>query len=138
MCLTRVGCFLSGCCFGTAWDGPWAVTFPSGTPAGQFQAEVHAAGLHPAQLYESLGGLVVLVLLLAVGRRLSPWNGLQFFFVIVLYSVLRFMVEFARHFEPGDMFGPLTHNQVVCVMLLAVFGYLGVRAMRAIPQTAPA
>jgi len=127
--LTRIGCFLNGCCYGKGWDGPWAVTFPPTTPPGRFQEEVHAAGLHPSQLYESIGGLVVFVLLLTVGRRLSRWEGLQFYSVIIAYAVLRFMVELTRHFEPEEMVGPLTHNQVVCVVLFLFFGFLSVRSM---------
>lgn len=62
--LGRVGCFFAGCCYGTACDLPWAVTFHSheavrlsGTPLG--------IPLHPVQLYTMLfelalaGGLVM-------------------------------------------------------------------------------
>jgi len=32
--LTRMGCFLNGCCFGKACSLPWAVVFPLSSPAG--------------------------------------------------------------------------------------------------------
>jgi phosphatidylglycerol:prolipoprotein diacylglycerol transferase len=126
--LTRIGCFMHGCCYGKAWDGPLAVSFPPSSPAGRFQEQAQAAGLHPSQLYESFGGLVMLVLLLTVGRRWKRWNGLQFYMVILMYAVLRFLVEFTRHFEVGERLGPLTHNQVVCLVLFALFGALALRA----------
>lgn len=134
--LTRIGCFLNGCCYGKAWDGPLAVTFPATSSAGRFQEAVQAAGLHPSQLYESFGGLVILVLVLTVGRCWRRWEGLQFYLVILMYTVLRFLVELTRHFEPGERLGPLTHNQVVCLILFAVFGVLALRVLRAGPRPA--
>jgi len=128
--LTRIGCFLHGCCFGKPWDGPLAVSFPPASPAGHFQEQIQAAGLHPSQLYESLGGLVILVVLLALGRRWKRWEGLQFYMVILMYAVLRFGVELTRHFEPGERLGPLTHNQVVCIVLFVFFGGLTLRVVR--------
>jgi phosphatidylglycerol:prolipoprotein diacylglycerol transferase len=127
--LTRIGCFLNGCCYGKAWDGPLAVSFPPTSPAGRFQEQVQVGGLIPSQLYESFGGLVILVLVLTVGRRWKRWEGLQFYMVIVMYTILRFLVELTRHFEPGERLGPLTHNQVVCIVLLVVFGGLTLRTL---------
>ncbi len=51
MCLGRVGCFLNGCCWGVTTDVPWAVRFPSGSPAAvqQWMDHVPGAGL-PEQL----------------------------------------------------------------------------------------
>jgi prolipoprotein diacylglyceryltransferase len=68
--------------------------------------------------------LIILIFVLAVGRRLSHWEGLQFYLVVVLYTLLRFIVELTRHFDQEEMVGPLTHNQVVCVALFLFFGFL--------------
>jgi phosphatidylglycerol:prolipoprotein diacylglycerol transferase len=131
--LTRIGCFMHGCCYGKPWDGPLAVSFPPISPAGQFQEQIQVAGLHPSQLYESFGGLVILGLVLTFGRRWKRWDGLQFYLVILMYAVLRFLVELTRHFEPGERLGPLTHNQVVCIVLFVFFGALALRASRSRP-----
>ncbi|MBT8397198.1 MAG: prolipoprotein diacylglyceryl transferase [Gemmatimonadetes bacterium] len=136
--LTRIGCFLNGCCFGKGWGGPLAVSFPPDSPPGQFQEQVHVAGLHPSQLYESFGGLVILIVLLTVGRSWKRWDGLQFYMAILLYSGLRFMVEYTRHFEPGEMLGPFTHNQVVCIVLFAASGFLVLRSLGTEPKLAAA
>jgi phosphatidylglycerol:prolipoprotein diacylglycerol transferase len=80
--LMRTGCFLRGCCFGVASDLPWAVTFPTGSPAwaqqllsGQTGILGMAGGVHPVhptQLYE-----VGAALLLAAGALLwQRWRGL--------------------------------------------------------------
>ena len=132
--LTRIGCFLNGCCYGEGWDGPMAVSFPPESTPGQFQAEVHAAGLHPSQLYEAFGGLVMLLILLTAGRTWKTWEGLLVYRGILFVSVLRFIVEYTRHFEPGEMLGPFTHNQVVCILLFVASIFLVLRSLGAVPK----
>ncbi len=125
--LTRIGCFMNGCCYGAAWDGPFSVSFPLGSPAGRFQQHIHASGLHPSQLYLSIGGLAIAAIVLLAGRRGKLFDGFQFYLVGLLYSVLRFAVDFTRHYEVTEKLGPLSHNQVVCIVLFAVFGGLILR-----------
>jgi phosphatidylglycerol---prolipoprotein diacylglyceryl transferase len=80
--LMRTGCFLRGCCFGVASDLPWAVTFPTGSPAwaqqllsGQTGILGMAGGMHPVhptQLYE----LGAALLLAAAALAWQRWRGL--------------------------------------------------------------
>jgi len=72
--LTRIGCFLNGCCFGTPCDLPWCVVFPAESAAGYFFPDTH---IHPTQLYSSLYGLVILGLLLLSERRVQ-FDGFTF------------------------------------------------------------
>ena len=67
----RLGCLMAGCCYGKPTQVAWAITFTDpaaamnvGTPLG--------VPLHPTQLYESLAGLVILVILLATEKRGTP------------------------------------------------------------------
>jgi len=119
--LTRIGCFLNGCCFGIPWDGPLAVSFPISSPAGRFQDLCQAPGLHPSQLYLALGGLIIAAVLLIVERCRKPFEGFSFFLTGLLYGVLRFGVDFLRVYEPSERFGALNHNQVVSAGLFVVF-----------------
>lgn len=125
--LTRIGCFLNGCCYGAAWDGSLSVSFPPGSPAGRFQEQVGVTALHASQLYESLGGLAILAIVLLAERRVKLRDGCRFYLVMVLYAVLRFLVDLTRHYGAGETLGALSHNQVVCLVLFAVFGVLILR-----------
>lgn len=122
--LTRIGCFLNGCCYGGPHDGFLSVSYPLVSPAGRFQQHIHAAGLHPSQLYLSLGGLAIAAIVLLAARRGKIFDGFQFYLVWLLYAVLRFGVDFTRHYEAGEKLGPLSHNQVICIAMVAIFGGL--------------
>jgi phosphatidylglycerol:prolipoprotein diacylglycerol transferase len=122
--LTRLGCFLNGCCFGTVCELPWGVTFPPISAAGQ---QFPGAPIHPTQLYGALTGLIILAVLLLVDRRGKPAGYLCGLF-FVLYGIGRFLVEFVRWHEPSLVALTLggveiTTYQVICVGLLAVGSY---------------
>lgn len=90
----RLGCFLNGCCFGKQTDLPWAVTFPQrGTPPN----------VHPAQLYESFGALVLFGLLYFVVRPRKSRHGEVFAWLLITYGLLRFGLEFLRADERGSL-----------------------------------
>ncbi|MFH1842853.1 MAG: prolipoprotein diacylglyceryl transferase [bacterium] len=96
--ISRIGCFLSGCCFGLPTDLPWGVQFPVESAA------VHACGLqaiHPAQLYSSASGFLIFGLLLWTERR-QPFLGATFCRFLILYGLARFLLEFLRYCEPGQ------------------------------------
>lgn len=122
--LTRIGCFLNGCCYGAPSEGALAVKFPLESPAGAYQHHIHAASLNPSQLFESFGGLLIALVILAVGSR-KTFNGLQFYLTGLLYSVLRFFVDYSRFYDVKErIFGTLSHNQVICIGLFILFGGL--------------
>ncbi len=123
--LTRIGCFLNGCCFGTPSSLPWAVTFPHASAAGHAFPD---AALHPAQLYAAAWSLLVLaVLLRAERRRFRPGHVIGLF--LVLQAAGRFALEVVRHHEPSAALGsvgalPFTTYQLMSLGLLAAGAYL--------------
>jgi phosphatidylglycerol---prolipoprotein diacylglyceryl transferase len=125
--LTRIGCFLNGCCFGSS-AAHGGISFPASSAAGMYQHQIHAAGLYPAQLYESAGGFLVFLLLLFIGRK-KPFTGFLFYSLGLLYSVLRFMVDFSRFYGPDERLAGLSHNQIVCIILFVIFGGLILRGV---------
>lgn len=93
----RLGCLMAGCCYGTACDKPWAITFThpqayhlSGTPLGDAR--------HPVQLYTLVGNLIVMALLLLLRKRRAFHGqvGAAFF---MLEGLQRLVVETWR----GDL-----------------------------------
>ena len=100
--ISRVGCFLAGCCFGRTTSVPWAVTFPPGSDAHAYQVVTNLNVLftgrqpvHPTQLYESAAALCGAVLAIVVLRsKATP--GSAFLAFLGWYAAFRAANEFLR------------------------------------------
>jgi phosphatidylglycerol---prolipoprotein diacylglyceryl transferase len=96
--ITRIGCFLAGCCYGLPCELPWAVHFPAHAPAVR---EFGPVSVHPAQLYSSAAGFMIFALLLWWERRSGrPGETLGRF--LLLYGVARFGLDFTRYYDPAQ------------------------------------
>ena len=112
----RLGCFAAGCCWGSRTNVPWAVVFRnpeaeeiSGTPLN--------VPLHPAQLYEAVAEFLICVFLLWQVRRRHR-DGSTIGLYLVLYSIVRFLVEFLRFHEQALPFGlPLSITQWLSIFI---------------------
>lgn len=97
----RMGCLLAGCCWGAPTDVPWSLRFgPESVAFGAGEVPHlgdHTVPLHPTQLYESVGLLVLFAGLLLIRLRRGvepPWRqGCRY---LLGYGVLRLCVEVFR------------------------------------------
>ena len=98
----RQGCFAAGCCWGKPTTLPWGVKFSelgheiTGVPTDAY--------LHPTQLYESFAMLLVFFFLLWLHKR-KRFNGQVVLAYALLYSTIRFAIEFVRDDPRGDILG---------------------------------
>jgi phosphatidylglycerol---prolipoprotein diacylglyceryl transferase len=98
----RQGCFAAGCCWGKPTTLPWGVKFSElGHQITGVPTDVH---LHPTQLYESFAMLLVFVFLLWLHKR-KRFDGQVILAYALLYSAIRFAIEFVRDDPRGDVFG---------------------------------
>jgi phosphatidylglycerol:prolipoprotein diacylglycerol transferase len=102
---------------------PWGVEFTeaghevTGVPLG-----IH---LHPTQLYESFGALIIFFFLLWLHRR-KRFSGQVILFYGVLYAVMRFTIEFFRDDPRGDIAGLTTWTGLsTSQMLSLIIGITG-------------
>jgi len=138
---TRIGCFLSGCCYGKPTDGPLGMVFPPDSPAGAAAAALaqqmgrDQVALHPTQLYSSLKGLLIFIILMLLQPKLTK-RGSTFGMLLVLYGIGRFTVDFFRMYEDNArvLFG-LTFNQVISIVLVVIGLYLVLRRPAAVKAT---
>ncbi len=87
----RIGCFLNGCCYGK---------------------EIAPGLIHPTQLYESAAMFVVFLIL----RKRTPANGRTLFLYLILYSSIRFAIEFLRGDNSAILMG-LTISQLISIAI---------------------
>lgn len=81
----KIGCFLNGCCLGTASSLPWAIRFP-------FQND----SVHPVQLYESGLALALAVFLYRKHARKKWVHGRLMGLFLVVFSLIRILTVFFR------------------------------------------
>jgi phosphatidylglycerol:prolipoprotein diacylglycerol transferase len=129
--ITRVGCFLNGCCFGVPCDLPWGVHFPPGAPS---EAVYPGAALHPSQLYNALAFFALFALLLWLRPRLKGDGQLWWLFVI-LFALVRFPIDATRHYEASAYVLRLgswriTDSELIGIGLVLVGAFFFVRAGR--------
>lgn len=132
----RQGCFAAGCCWGKPTDLPWGVHF---TELGHENTGVPIYGvdgsplhLHPTQLYESFTMLAVFAFLVWLHRR-KRFDGQVLITYGVIYSIVRFTIEFFRDDPRGDFLGlttltGLSTSQIIS--LLVAFGSIAFLFMR--------
>ena len=101
----RQGCFAAGCCWGKPTSLPWGVQFSElGHEITGVPIDAH---LHPTQLYESFAMLLVFGFLLWLHKR-KRFNGQVILAYALLYSIIRFSIEFVRDDPRGDILGLTT------------------------------
>ena len=115
----RIGCFAAGCCWGTECHLPWAVTFTS-MAASQLVGVPLGLPLHPTQLYESAAEFAIFgILYWRFGRPHGRGDIISLY--LMLYGAARFVVEFFRYHEQGNLWGtPLDASQWISLVLFAV------------------
>lgn len=114
----RLGCFFNGCCYGaptSAWVG---VHLPG-----------HMGPVHPTQLYEAAGALVLFALLYVVIGPRKRGHGEVFAWLLVLYGIMRIAIELYRADERGAL-GPLSTSQIISIPLIAAGAYMIIRIRR--------
>ena len=107
----RVGCTLNACCYGTACDLPWAITYTA-------QAHNQVIGpVHPTQIYEIIYNLIIFGVLLLLRKRFRP-DGSLFMIYLTFYAVWRLAIGFVR--EGRELLFGLHEAQLISIVVLAV------------------
>ncbi len=141
LALTRVGCFLNGCCYGKVSSSSWAVRFPIDSVVHQAQREAHLVAanaptlpVHATQLYLAALNFLIFVVLYFGLRRRKHFDGQLFAWLLILKGVFRSVVEIWRDDERGVLFGWLSTSQILSIPLVALGIWLLVRGQRQVPK----
>jgi phosphatidylglycerol:prolipoprotein diacylglycerol transferase len=108
----RIGCLMTGCCYGRGCKVPWAIHFPESHPT-------HGLPVHPVQIYESLLNFTFYGLLMLFYRR-KKFDGQIFCIYLIGYAILRAFTESFRgdyDIAPG---AGLTPGQSTGIIIFAI------------------
>ncbi|MBR3825339.1 MAG: prolipoprotein diacylglyceryl transferase [Lachnospiraceae bacterium] len=107
--ISKIGCYLVGCCHGISYEGPLAVVYDSDYMQG--------GPYFPVQLAESIGFLGIFVVGLLIYLRSNRRNLVPV--IMILCATTKFSLDFLREEHLGKI---VSANQLVCI----VFFFWGV------------
>lgn len=118
----RIGCFLYGCCFGIASNSWFALNFPGNGLAGKYI---------PTQLIEMVWGFAMFgIIYLWLEKKYEfKTDGSIFLIYLLMYSVGRFLVEFARY-TSWHLFGIFSAAQLISIAIAGVSLYFIIRRVQ--------
>lgn len=115
--IARVGCFLSGCCYGI--ESSFGITFHG----NELVPEVNDVSRFPVQLMEAIFNLTLFFVLYKLYKKSLGNKSLQGKILplyLILYSVIRFFDEFLRGDEiRGFVFG-ISTSQFISILLFVI------------------
>ena len=112
--ITRIGCFLNGCCYGVATDLPWGVCFH------ELPGVEGTITRHPTQLYASAANIGIFFLLLWIRPHLRKSIHMAPVY-LGLYSVYRFLIEILRRGATAQPYAPIPALTQAQAASIAIF-----------------
>lgn len=108
----RIGCYMSGCCYGARYDGWGSVMFPEDcfAPSG--------VRLFPVQIVEA-GFLLFIAFILGYWRFAKKLEHVVELYLI-LYGILRFALEYCRADEARGRFLFFSTSQWISIMMIII------------------
>ncbi len=123
--LSRMGCFLNGCCAGKVTDAPWGVVFPDEITRMHklrelfwFVPEV-SQSVHPTQLYELIAALIGLIFAALLYTRRSLPKGCVFLFYGLWFTACRLLILPLRVLPYSRIVTDVAYPAMYIILLLA-------------------
>ncbi len=124
--LGRVGCFLSGCCYGIPYDGVFSIVYENpidiNTPKG--------IPLLPVQMIEAICLLVLFVVLEVLFFKCNK-KGVVAAVYLLGYAIIRFVLEFFRGDLARGLILGISTSQIISILVViavvAVILYMNIK-----------
>jgi phosphatidylglycerol:prolipoprotein diacylglycerol transferase len=125
----RIGCFLSGCCWGKITGLPWNVQFYDPRSVMPYLG----IPVHPVQLYDAFVGFSLFALCLSLKLK-EKASGKLIIVVLLFYPVGRIITEFFRadSYRGENVFWLFSTSQTISLGLLVLGIILAVRELKKI------
>lgn len=108
--ISRIGCFLGGCCYGVEWEH--GITFTN-----SLVEQANGVPRVPVQLFEAGFEVLLFALLFILINKTVQFKGKLLAVYLLLYAVGRFILEFWRGDDyRGHLFG-LSTSQIIAIFM---------------------
>ncbi|MCM8787514.1 MAG: prolipoprotein diacylglyceryl transferase [Candidatus Omnitrophica bacterium] len=112
----RIGCFSYGCCYGKPTTSFIGVIFPPTSPVIYTGQRVI-----PTQLIESFFLFLIFLIIKFIFKK-KKFDGQPFFVYLILYSIIRFFIEFLRG-DPRGEFLYLSTSQWISTVIFFISAF---------------
>jgi len=116
--LTKIGCFLGGCCYGKETSFVFGVQFPADSLAAQKFGFPHL--VHPTQLYEAFSSIIILAVTILYVRKNRKFDGQLFLSFIILYLITRTLNESIRGDVAHNLILKLSQTQFLSIIFIFI------------------
>lgn len=108
--ISRIGCFLGGCCYGIEWEH--GITFTN-----SLVEQANGVPRVPIQLFEAGYEILLFALIFFLINKTVKYKGKLLAIYLLLYAVGRFILEFWRGDDyRGHLFG-LSTSQIISILM---------------------
>lgn len=111
-CFGRIGCFLSGCCYGVESEFGFTATH-------SIIDSCNFVNRFPVQLLESAVNLLIFGVMLILFRK-GNLNGKLIYIYLLLYGTARFIIEFFRDDSYRGIFFGLSTSQWISIIVIII------------------
>jgi len=113
----RIGCTLSGCCYGIEYHGHFALTYPAAIINEGVNDHLADFSRFPIQPMEALLELILFIVLLIIYVKKEDAVSITSIYLI-FYSVIRFADEYLRGDVVRGIWGPFSTSQWISLAIL--------------------
>jgi len=117
--VSRIGCFLAGCCHGTPTSRPWGIIYTD----VQSAAPLYVC-LHPTQLYSAIGLLIIFAAMYFLFQHKFSKSGQLISTYLILVSLERFLVDFWRGDREARLLFSLDQQIAVILCISGIIGLI--------------
>lgn len=115
----RVGCALTGCCYGIEYHGPLAITYTASHIVAGANDDIADFSRFPVQILEAVCELIIFFVLLYFYNKKGDEFSVTTTYLLI-YPVVRFFDEFLRGDHIRGLWGPFSTSQWISLAILAV------------------
>lgn len=115
--ISKLGCFLSGCCVGIKYHGPLSVTYRGTSIVNGVditERVIKGVALFPVQLLESMTFLIVFIIGVILVVKIKYRHALSV--VLMLCAIFKGSIEMLRM----EFANKMSANQLVCLLVFVV------------------
>ena len=115
----RIGCVLTGCCYGIEYHGPFAIQYSEKVVTEGINDHITDFPRFPVQPLEALCEILLFVFLLIMWKKKQDSVSLIPYYLLP-YAVIRFADEFLRGDDIRGFWGPLSTSQWIAIIVAVI------------------